>query len=129
MLWPLSYAHYPLAGREAYSGIGTELIAMRGTLIFYHWNSYASDPPDQEFVFNLISASSRMGSRLQMEFGTAAAPTWLARHGFFAGSGPLYGPQSSVTVLVVPQWLLLVLLACPIVVHRLRRRSYRHQVP
>src|SRR5687767_905100 len=87
ILWPLSYAFFPLAGREAYSGIGTELIAMRGSLIFYRWNSYASNPPEQEFAFNLIPASSRMGSRLQAEFGTTGAPTFLARRGFVAISG------------------------------------------
>jgi hypothetical protein len=126
ILWPLSYAFFPVAGREAYSGIGTELIAMRGLLIFYDWNTYAGNPPDQELAFNLIPASSRMGSRLQAEFGTAAASTWLARRGFVAISGARYGPQSSVTILMLPQWLVLLVLASPAVGHRLRQRSRRH---
>jgi hypothetical protein len=122
VLWAVSYVVFPLAGREAYSGIGTELIAMRGSLIFYRFNSYASNPPEQEFAFNFIPGSSRMGERLKAEFGTEAAPTWLARRGFVATSGPFYGPQSSGIILMVPLWLLLGLFASPSVIHHFRRR-------
>ncbi len=122
LFWAASYLVFPLAEREAYSGIGTELIAMRGSLIFYRYNSYAINPPEQEFGFNFIPESSGAGQRLKAEFGTETSPNWLVRRGFIARSGPFYGPQSSVIILMVPLWLLLAFFACPSAMHYVRRR-------
>ena len=58
VLWVRSYWFYDLVAREAYSGIGTELMSVSRRLIFYHFNSYTHDPPPQEWGIGQISSSS-----------------------------------------------------------------------
>jgi len=121
-----SYSVYDIAGREAYSGIGTELISMHGCVVFYRWNNYTSgSEPEQEFSFVANSASSSMAARLRKEFGTETAPSWFQRRGFVAVAGALFGAGSSVVIVMVPDWFLVVVLMIPAASWYWRHRARR----
>ena len=113
-LWIRSYLAYDLIANEAYSGIGTELMSVRGKFIFYHYNSYktASEEPPQEFGLSHVSPSSRRGAAWAGEFDL-----WhYGRHfwnrlGFRATSGPVPILTTQLTLISAPDWALAGLFA------------------
>src|SRR5207249_3911526 len=80
-LWVRSYSAYDVVGREAFSGIGTELISENGRVVFYHWNSYRNNPPPQEWSASSFPPSSQMGGGLRNEFDFSDG-RWWNRAGF-----------------------------------------------
>ena len=107
LLWILSYFAYLLAAREAYSGIGTELISASGRVIFCHFNAYENEFPPQEWGVGIKSRSSTMGQRIDTEFNFANSSKWWRRRGFLAHSTNVLGPYSTLIVVIVPHWLLI----------------------
>ena len=120
-LWPRSYLTYDVLGREAYSGIGTELISVRGCIIFRHWNTYKKSPPPQEFGFSATSAASEYGTLMAEEFDIHQWSGWLARRGFIT---TLSSPYNQLVMF--PHWAVSGILFIPAVVWfaRLRRRRW-----
>jgi hypothetical protein len=105
LLWIQSYFAYVIVAREAYSGVGTELISVSGRVIFYYFNAYQDEPPPQEWGVRTESRSSRMGQRIEAEFNLTNASRWWHRRGFVAKSTKILGTRC--IVVIVPHWLLI----------------------
>jgi len=128
-LWIRSYLAYDLAAHEAYSGIGTELISVRGNFIFYHYNSYKneSEEPPQEFGFSHVSPSSRTGAAWagEFDFWHYGRHFWN-RLGFNATSRPVPVFTTQLTIISAPDWSLAGLFGVlPYIYFRRMRRRRR----
>jgi len=128
-LWIRSYLAYDLAAHEAYSGIGTELMSVRGNFIFYHYNSYKneSEEPPQEFGFSHLSPSSRTGSAWagEFDFWHYGRHFWN-RLGFNATSRPVPVFTTQLTLISAPDWSLAGLFGVlPFIYFRRMRRRRR----
>jgi hypothetical protein len=124
-LWLRSYFVYDILGREAYSGIGTELISVSGHIIFYRFNSYHGAPPPQEWGFRQLPADSGNGSLIAREYDLSASPRWWNHLGFSAVSRPIFGPGTTFVVLVLPQWFIAIVFMTLSVPWLLRTRALR----
>jgi hypothetical protein len=127
VLWPLSFYFYPYFGRHADVGLGTELTAMRGYLLFYHVNLYTNPPPKQQFNFNVPTASTNVSRHIWFDWDPSRGKTWLARQGFRTLVIHYHG-LAYLFVLVIPQWLPILLFACPTIIHYLCRHCHGHPV-
>ena len=110
--WVLSYFSYGLVGREAYSGIGTELMTVRGQLVFWRYNAYRDQgPPPQSWALGSFAPTSRMGQRLQEEYNFSEAPHFWQRAGLLViYSDSSFGPGTLNLLISIPYVLLVTLL-------------------
>jgi hypothetical protein len=110
--WSFSYFRYGVIGREAYSGIGTELISVQGKLILWKYDSYQHGPPPQEWGMAAFPPESEMGNLLQTQYNFSAAPTLWNRWGIvWIYSRESYGPNTFNLIVSLPYWLLVLIVS------------------
>ena len=102
--WSFSYFRYGLIAREAYSGIGTELMSIQGKLIFWKYNSYQNGPPPQEWIMTAFPPDSKMGRRMEAEYDFTMGPK-------LRYSGEDYGPNTFNLIVILPYWLLVLVVS------------------
>lgn len=117
VLLPLSYWRYIYLARESLPKLGSELIVLDGSLVFFRFSNYGNSPPQQEWVFDWIPAGSDLGERLHAGFGTHNALTWMARRGFVLRIDSSNLPSVSFVTIMVPLWVIAVAFALPTAVH------------
>ncbi len=128
LLWPRSYWYFDMVGRQAYSGVGTEVISMSGRVIFYHFNGYTDEPPPQVWGRNSAKLSSPVGTRLAREFDVSGGPHRYNRAGFRWISGQAFGPGTVMEVVSMPHWFLVTVTAPLAAVAAVRlRREFRRE--
>jgi hypothetical protein len=111
--WSFSYFRYGVIGREAYSGIGTELISVQGKLILWKYNSYQHEPPPQDWGMAAFPPESKMGNLLQRQYDFSAASKLWNRLGFvwIYIREKHYGPTAFNLIVSLPYWLLVLIVS------------------
>ena len=107
ILWVWSGSHYGLVSHEASSGVGTELIAIPGHVVLYHYDAYpARQEPPQEWGVQAEPLALPMGGQLAAEFSGRLSRQWSEVGGLVLETAPYYGPGTSRVVIRVDDGLL-----------------------
>ncbi|MEJ2681490.1 MAG: hypothetical protein P8176_11115 [Gammaproteobacteria bacterium] len=105
LLWPLSYFHYFVASTQAYSGNATEVLAVKGNLIYFYFNNYEGNKPKQTTTMRFVSRNSQMGSRLSVEFDFAKLESVSNQLGFVLIKDSKNIVYGNLLIVSVPVWL------------------------
>ncbi len=105
ILWLLSHFHYFVASTQAYSGNATELLAVKGNLIYFYFNNYEGNKPKQTTTIRFVSRNSQMGRRLSVEFDFTKLESFQNQLGFVSIKDSKNMVYGNLSVISVPIWL------------------------